>query len=151
MVKKMSGELFTVIGIGGLAFTLVFITWYVLQVIAYWKIFTKAGEPGWKSLIPFYNTFVQYTLTWNGAYGLLVVLLTLVNAIVEDPGVGEVHTVLMIVGLVITVVSCIGSYKLAKSFGKGAGFTVGLILLEPVFMLILGFGSAEYLGNADTL
>ncbi len=40
---------------------IVVILWYVLQVIAYWRIFTKAGEAGWKSLIPIYNTYVQYT------------------------------------------------------------------------------------------
>lgn len=39
--------------------------WYVLLAIAYWKIFEKAGEPGWKALIPFYNTYSQYKFTWN--------------------------------------------------------------------------------------
>lgn len=46
-------------------FLILVIGWYVLQVIAYWKIFEKAGEPGWKAIIPFYNTYTQYKFTWN--------------------------------------------------------------------------------------
>ena len=48
----------------GTVFILV-IGWYILQAVAYWKIFEKAGEPGWKAIIPFYNTYTQYKFTWN--------------------------------------------------------------------------------------
>ena len=41
------------------------IGWYILQVVAYWQIFEKAGEPGWKAIIPCYNTYTQYKFTWN--------------------------------------------------------------------------------------
>lgn len=47
------------------------IVWFVFQAIADWKIFTKAGEPGWKSLIPIYNVYVEYDICWNGLMGLV--------------------------------------------------------------------------------
>ena len=48
-----------------MAYALFAFIFYILQVIAYWKIFTKAGEEGWKSIIPIYNGYVQYRLTWD--------------------------------------------------------------------------------------
>ena len=51
-----------------MAYALFAFIFYILQVIAYWKIFTKAGEEGWKSIIPIYNGYVQYRLTWDVQY-----------------------------------------------------------------------------------
>ena len=89
--------LFALIGVTGVI--LIALAWYVVQVIANWKIFKKMGEPGWKSIIA-----------------------ALIIEINEDS-------------------------KLSKSFGHGAGFTVGLVFLNPIFKLILGFGSSQYVGN----
>lgn len=95
---------------------------YILIVIAQWKIFDKAGIAGWKSLIPIYNVYCFYKITWGSGWLFLVLLVPLV-------------------GFVFSIIT---QYRLAKSFDKGIGFTIGLILLSPVFLLILGFGNAEY-------
>ena len=102
----------------GLAFVAVFI-------VAYWRIFTKIGEPGWKSLIPIYNTYVIFTRA--GKEGLLVLL------------------------FFVPCVNIVAAWLLADSLGdlfrKSTGFKIGLFLLSPIFILMLAFGNAEYAGG----
>lgn len=111
-----------VAGIGVFFLVLIAIAWAVLVIIAKWKIFAKAGKDGWKSLIPVYS---DYTMLQILNMEPLLCFLMLV------PGA---HFMLNIVMQV----------KLAHSFKKGTGFAIGLILIEPVFDMILGFGSAKY-------
>ncbi len=95
-----------------------------ILIIATWKIFTKAGEEGWKSIIPIYNLYVFGKIAaGNGILGLLL-LIPIVNIFV----------------------SIYLNHQLSKSFGQGVGFTLGLIFLNSIFTLILGFGSYEYYG-----
>ncbi|MBQ3430457.1 hypothetical protein IJG21_03500 [Candidatus Saccharibacteria bacterium] len=101
---------------------LIILAYVVLSIIAKWKIFTKAGKEGWKSLIPIYST---YTMLQILNMEPLLCLLTLIP-------VSQ-----FMLGIVMDV-------KLAHSFKKGTGFAIGLILLEPIFLMILGFGSAKY-------
>lgn len=105
----------------------------VIQIIAMWKIFTKAGEAGWKSLIPIYNSVILFKISGLSPWLLLTYLTTFI------PVVG------WIVVLVITILQANG---LAKAFGKSTGFTVGLVLLSSIFYLILGFGKDEYIGTS---
>ena len=114
----------------GMYFAL-FIAFYVLVIIAQWKIFTKAGEAGWKSLIPIYNVVVLYKIIGLSPWLLLIYLASII------PVVGYIA---------ILVLSIISMVKLGQAFGKGAGFIVGLVFLAPIFQMILGFGSAEYVG-----
>lgn len=108
------------------------IAFYVLLVIAQWKIFTKAGEAGWKSLIPVYNMVVLYKIIGLSPWLLLIYLTGII------PILGYIA---------ILVLSVISMVKLGQAFGKGAGFIVGLVFLTPIFQMILGFGSAEYVGQ----
>ena len=96
----------------------------VIGIIAMWKIFEKAGEPGWAAVIPFYNAYILFKITWGNGWKFLLLLIPIANIVIS----------------IITMV------KLAKAFGKSGGFAVGLIFLGPIFMLILGFGDAQYLG-----
>ncbi len=98
----------------------------LIGLVAMWKVFTKAGKPGWAVLIPVYN---------------LVVLLEIVGRPIW-------WIILMFIPLVNFVIMFILAFDLAKSFGKGAGFALGLIFLNLIFFLIMGFGSAQYVGPA---
>jgi hypothetical protein len=89
-----------------------------------WKIYEKAGEEGWKCLIPFYNYVVLLKFVGKPWWWLLMYLVPLVNIVFA------VWTINM----------------LSKSFGKNEGFTVGLIFLSFIFVPILGFGDATYKG-----
>lgn len=118
------------------------LAWYIVQVIALWKIFAKAGEPGWKALIPFYNGYIQFKISWSTTMFWILLACVFVGSILNSfvPFIG------IIVSLAGTVISWISSHKLSLSFGHGIGFTLGLIFLNPIFILILGFGSSRYQG-----
>lgn len=127
---------------GALAGLLAFsaVTWVitiviaVLQIIAMWKIFTKAGKPGWAAIVPIYNMVVLYQIVGMNPLFLLV-LIGMVIPFVN-----------FIAAIAMFVLNILVSIKLAKAFGQGGGFAVGLIFLPFIFQLILGFGKSEYQG-----
>ncbi|MBL9215108.1 MAG: hypothetical protein JNG83_06495 [Opitutaceae bacterium] len=96
----------------------------IFFVAAIWKVFVKAGQPGWAAIIPIYNIYILLKIAGRPGWWLLLLLIPLVNLVVS-----------IMVGI-----------DVAKAFGKGAGFGVGLALLGFIFYPILGFGSATYLG-----
>ena len=100
----------------------------VLTIVANWKLFVKAGKPGWAALVPVYNTVVLYQIAGLNPWLILLYLVPFVNYIA------------------MLVLSIMLASKLAKAFGKGTGFAVGIFFLQPIFTLILGFGDAKYEG-----
>ena len=96
----------------------------VFSIVVNWKIFTKAGEDGWKSLIPIYNIYILYKIAWGNGMLFLLLLIPFVNFIVG----------------IITI------NKISKSFGYGIGFTLVLIFVPLIFYPILAFGRSRYLG-----
>ena len=96
----------------------------LLLIVAMWKVFTKAGQPGWASIIPIYNLYIWCKIVGRPGWWILLMLIPFVN---------------IIVGIILCI-------DMAKSFGKGAGFGIGLALLGVIFIPILGFGSAQYQG-----
>ena len=91
-----------------------------------WKIFAKAGEPGWAVIVPIYNIIVMLKIVGKPIWWIVLFLIPLVNL----------------------VASILLSISLAKSFGKGTGFGVGLAFLGFIFGPILAFGDATYEGPA---
>ena len=134
--------------LGGMYLIFAFV-WWILQIIANWNIFTKAGEAGWKSLIPIYGDYVSYKIAWQTSYFWLSFILGIVASYISSANLNEsmflalIVTLLRIVLVVINIMYCI---KLSRAFGHGIGFAIGLILLQPIFLLILGFGSDPYYG-----
>lgn len=127
---------------------LVSILIYVASSIGLWNIFVKSGEKGWKGFIPFYRFYVLYKICWKPLFFWInLALLCLVMVFGNMRAGGMLVTIFAVVVVLFTiawfVIFCISMYKLAKVFGKGGGFTVGLILLNVVFLLILAFGSAK--------
>ncbi len=140
-------EVFFGIGLAGMIAG--FAVWYILQVIAYWKIFEKAGKPGWHSIIPVLNTYDQFDISWNGAIGIISLIgLGLASFLGQQAEQNQAMAIAGgVIGFVCFVIAVIEDYKLAKCFGKGIGTFIGLLFLSPIFMLILGFGDAEYVGK----
>ena len=105
---------------------IIYVAIVVISIVALWQVFAKAGEDGWKAIIPIWNTLVLLKIVGREWWWLLLLLIPIVN-------------------IVIWVIVMI---DLAKSFGRGTGFAVGLIFLPFIFLLILGFGSDTYRGPA---
>ena len=133
----------------GMAVTIMIIALviWILLVIAQWKIFTKAGEKGWKALIPIYNLYIYCKIIgisfWKWFVALLV--LSLVGSLAAK--VVWLSIIASIASFVVSIIlAVLMARNAAKAFGKGTGFAVGLFFLPNIFQLILGFGSAEYKG-----
>ncbi len=114
----------------GMIFVLAFAAFIIASM---WKVFVKAGQPGWAAIVPIYNYYVMIKIVGRPTWWLALFFAGII------PFVG---------GIISLVAMIIISIDMAKSFGKGAGFGVGLALLSPVFYPILGFGSAQYVGPA---
>ena len=134
----------------GLGFFVIILgaAWFILRAIADWQIFKKAGIPGWHALIPFLNTYDEYALSWNGTFGLIAAALAAATMLMPsgDDVSSAVTALSGLMGLVSLILTAIQSGKLARAFGKGTGFGVGLFFLQNIFRLILAFGDAEYQG-----
>jgi hypothetical protein len=105
-------------GIFGIIYLLVF----VLLIVSIWKIFTKAGKPGWAAIIPIYNVIVMLEIVGRPIWWIILLFIPIAN---------------LVVAILLAV-------DLAKAFGKGIGTAIGLILLPIIFYPILGLGSATY-------
>ncbi|MGN1372829.1 MAG: DUF5684 domain-containing protein [Candidatus Coproplasma sp.] len=129
---------------------------YILIVAAEWKMFTKMGEKGWKCLIPVYNLYIMLKRCAKVSYlwqmivgGVIIALIDILSyAKVID---AEITWMAIVFGLLqlaaiiwVLVIEIKYMHGISKSFGHGAGFTVGLILLTFIFTLILSFGSSQY-------
>lgn len=122
---------------------------YIFYAIGGYRIFTKFGEPGWKAFVPFYNVYIQYTHTWNSTVGIIVIALMLAVNVCSGMA-GDNSTAALLLNLCNTayfVLNLVGNVKLSRSFSHGIPFALGLTFLQPIFVLILGFGSDEYIGN----
>ncbi|MCC6343955.1 MAG: signal peptidase I [Bryobacterales bacterium] len=97
-----------------------------VMIASVWKVFTKAGKPGWVAIVPIYNAVV----------------------LLEVAGRPLWWVVLLFIPVVSLVIWIIVAIDLAKSFGKSTGFALGLVFLGFIFFPILGFGPARYLGPA---
>jgi Family of unknown function (DUF5684) len=106
---------------------IIFLFW-VAVVVGWWMIFTKAGEAGWKSIIPIWNILVLLRIVGREWWWIILFLIP-------------------VVGFIIWIIVAL---DLAKSFGRGTGFAIGLILFPYVWSLILGFGSDTYKGPAGS-
>ncbi len=122
MEMTESTGLFAAIGTVGFIFLLAFA---ILMIASMWKVFEKAGKPGWAAIIPIYNTIVLLEIAKKPVWWIFIILLV------------------PIANLIFAIMAIHG---VSKNFGKGVGFTLGLIFLGFIFYPILGFGSAKYQG-----
>lgn len=101
---------------------LVWLAIVVLLIASWWRLFTKAGQPGWGSLIPIYNTYLMIKIGGNPWWYLLLFLVPIVNFFIA-------------IKIMIDV---------AEAFGKGLGYGLGLAFLSFIFVPLLAFGDATY-------
>lgn len=110
----------------GIVGTIVSIVAVIFILAMNWIIFTKAGEAGWKSLIPFYNSYILYKIAWGKGWLFLL-------------------TLIPVIGFIFPIICY---FKLARAFGKNFWYGLGLNLLPIIFLPMLAFGNAQYVGPA---
>ena len=113
-------------GAVGMIGLVIYLALVVLVIAGFWKTFEKAGKPGWGSLVPIYNAVLLLEIAGKPIWWFILFFIP-------------------IVGLIIAILV---SIEVAKNFGKGAGFGLGLAFLPFIFYPILGFGDAKYQGRA---
>ncbi len=106
----------------GLVFMAVYAVMMLAILAGYWKLFEKAGEPGWAALIPFYNLYV----------------------VLRIAGLGIVYFFLMFVPLINIPVMLMATFRFVRAFGGGLMSALGLIFLPFFFAPMLGFSDARY-------
>lgn len=113
-VAGMLGTIFLIFGVLAL-----------ILIVSQWKIYTKAGRPGWASLVPIYNIVVMLDIVKKPTWWIILLFIPLVNLVVA----------IMLI------------HNLSKAFGQGGGFTLGLLFLSPIFYPLLAFGNYSYIYN----
>ena len=141
----MSSEILPrLLGLGSSIFSmLAVLIIMILLIIAHWKIFVKAGEAGWKSIIPIYNSMIDFKIASISPWFLI-----LYSAI---PLAFSLASYVKIIQIIVWVASIIFNIwiidKTRRNFGKSAWFGVGMFFLPIIFIPILGFGSSTFVGN----
>jgi Family of unknown function (DUF5684) len=108
--------------ISGFVFLIVYLAIVVLAIAGLWTTYSKAGQPGWGAIIPIYNILLMLRIAGKPAWWILLYLIPFVN---------------IVIGILVAL-------EVARNFGKGAGFGLGLAFFGFIFFPILGFGSAQY-------
>ena len=140
-------EMLSVISNYILIFVIVSLIMTILHVVGIWNVFKKAGEPGWKSIIPFYNTYTLYKISWNPMWFWLVLLGGLIGAGLLSFATVTVCVILgALVELFAFVVRFVMYYRLCLSFGWGVGKYILTILFAPIMLMVMGFGKSVYVG-----
>ena len=112
--------------VGGIGVLLVQLVILAIVVAGMWKAFEKADEPGWAAIIPIYNVYVMIKISGNEWWWLILLLIPLINII----AFAKI------------------SIDVAKAFGQGLGFGLGLWLLSFIFWPLIGFGDYRYQGGS---
>jgi hypothetical protein len=105
-------------------YVLIYLIVVVFEIAAVWKVFVKAGQPGWGAIIPIYNSYLLCKIANRPGWWVILLLIPIVN---------------IVIGIIVL-------NDVSKAFGHGSGFTVGLFLLSFIFFPILGFGASQYQG-----
>ena len=106
----------------GAVIGLLYLAFIIFVIAGFWKVFVKAGHPGWAAIVPIYNIYILLKIAGKPGWWLLLFFIPVVSL----------------------VIMILVSIEVAKAFGKGGGFGVGLALLSFIFYPILGFSDAKY-------
>ena len=100
----------------------------IVAIISNWVIYKKASQPGWASIVPIYNMVIMIEIVGKPVWWILLLFIPVVN---------------VIIGIIMV-------YRLSLSFGKGVGFTIGMIFLPIIFFPILAFGHSQFHPLSDS-
>lgn len=138
-----------VFGMIGTVALLIVLAIGALMLVASWKLLKKAGQPGWKCLIPIYGQYVMYKVCWAPKWFWITLLLgvapSMLSFILADALI-LAAVVTFACGLACLVIGVIYNIQMARAYGKESVFALGLIFLPVIFCCILAFGYTGYVG-----
>lgn len=139
------------------------IAFYIFIIIAGWRILKKAGEPGWKILIPFYNVYMLMKIVNMKSWFWWLLAIYICGSIMIAIDIPNLSTMsnqqmsminwgqhpMTIIAIIATLAigictNIVYAWRTSKVFGHGVGYFLGLFFLEPIFWLILGFDKSKY-------
>lgn len=125
-------------------FTIVF---SLFVIIGCFKIFEKANEKGWKSLIPVYNIYLLYKIFWKTKYFILLLIISFVCTVptyfIYNQELYELLIFILMLNLLFHQI--ILSIRISRSFGKNIFWSLGIIFFPYIFIIILGFNKSKYI------
>lgn len=119
---------------------------YVLYGLGAYRMFQKAGKPGYLAWIPIVNEYIAYTIAWNTSSFAVTFVSEIISSFSKN---GHKTFMARLASIVVFVWKFLFTQKLAKAFGKSELFGLGLFLFEPIFIMILGFSDAFYYGPQE--
>lgn len=114
---------------GSSGLTIIYLAVLILLIASLWRLFDKAGQPGWASIIPIYNVYVLIKVAGRPGWWLILMFIPIVNIVID---------------IIVTV-------DVAKNFGKSGVYALGLIFLPFIFYPMLAFGEARYMGENERM
>ena len=137
------------IGVLGTLMTIGAVVWFFISAIGYFKMFQKANQCSWFAFIPILRDYAMFKMAWTMKAFVISTVALVVFQLCGESGNIFVSLAAAVLGIVWIVMQVKLMLRLAKSFGKGTGWALLLFFLPFIASLILGFGSAEYLGNPE--
>ena len=113
----------------------------VIALIGYAKIYEKAGEPGWAAFVPVYSTIVLVKIIKKPSWWIITISVCYWVSVFWTASISS------LIGFVSTVFTIWATNLLVHKFGKGVGYTIGMIFLPFIFAPMLGFGDDQYIGD----
>ena len=138
----------------GVAGCIIAMIWCILGIVAMWRIFTKAGEAGWKSIIPIYNLYIMYKIvgmkSWFWYFLLVPFCLWFIAWIFWEQS--NAGVILQVIAFAFSwIVNIVAMYKLPRKFGRNVFTSVLFVLFPAICILILGFGNYKYQWKEETV
>ena len=125
--------------------------WFLVSAIGYFRMFQKAGQRSWFAFIPLLREYALFKMAWNVKTFWISTVLLAVSQLTSESENIVVSLVCAAVGIAWIVMQVKLVVRVAQSFGKGKGWAALLFFVPFITTLILGFGSAKYLGNPDDM
>lgn len=148
----MPNELYEAYRTAAIALSVTAAVYIAIQIAAYLRIFAKAGQAGWKCLVPVLSQYTAFKMAWKPSMFLAALIITLADGIFILLASLFAELTFLLIWLIMlasaaaVIMGIAFTHKLSRAFGHGTAFTFGLVLLEPIFILVLAFGRSEYHG-----
>ncbi len=142
-----AAALWTVIAGAGVVYLIIAAIWCIILIIALWKAFTKAGEAGWKAIIPFYNIYIMFKIAGYKNWFWYTIIIAVIGAIVAQIVPEYANYATGIASIITGIMAIIVNFQFARKYGWGVFTSILFVIFTGICLLFLGFGGCKYQGK----